>query len=391
MLKTTYSDLCYLVLIRIDDIIMMLNHYKEIIVTNNHRRCVKFSMIKNRKLCLVAAITAMMLCACARDTAKDADAVMSAENNMNDITYEGMISDAKAVNKKNSYQSLNVATYLTKVGEYYFIADCYHDQIIYHDNLSDPLSEWNVLTDEVHYAHTIASDGTMLLIDDTENNRLMVFQKTKEGYVHTQTLDHIGMKPHYVQYDDKKQVFMAWSSITGEMYMIKRAPQADENGIYPLYIENILKIDELYGIYVRSFTIMEDDIYFVSGHNNQKIIQAVINSSGDGFDIVAEYHVADEIAGMVQMSKIEDYYYITISTDNQENQEKATIIRTDSLEKLADGAYEDIYDQFGISGGTPYYITEIEGRYYMAHHRTSENIIAFDINDNRIENVAVIY
>ena len=117
----------------------------------------------------------------------------------------------------------------------------------------------------------------------------------------------------------------------------------------------------------------------------------MINSSGDGFDIVAEYHVADEIAGMVQMSKIEDYYYITISTDNQENQEKATIIRTDSLEKLADGAYEDIYDQFGISGGTPYYITETEGRYYMAHHRTRENIIAFDINDNRIENVAVIY
>lgn len=351
----------------------------------------RFSMIKNKKLCLVAAITAMMLCACARDTAKDADAVMSAEKNMNDITYEGMISDAKAVNKKNTYQSLNVATYLTKVGENYFIADCYHDQIIYHDNLSDPLSEWNVLTDEVHYAHTIASDGTMLLIDDTENNRLMAFQKTKEGYVHTQTLDHIGMKPHYVQYDDKNQVFMAWSSITGEMYMIKRAPQTDENGIYPLYIENILKIDELYGIYVRSFTIMEDGIYFVSGHNNRKIIQTVINSSGDGFDIVAEYHVADEIAGMVQMTKIEDDYYITISTDNQENQEKATIIRTDSLNKLADGAYEDIYDQFGISGGTPYYITEIEGRYYMAHHRTNENIIAFDINDNRIENVAVIY
>ena len=88
---------------------------------------------------------------------------------------------------------------------------------------------------------------------------------------------------------------------------------------------------------------MEDGIYFVSGHNNRKIIKAVPNDTGDGFDIAEEYSVAD------------------------------------------------VYDQFGVSGGTPYYITEIDGRYYMAHHRTSENIIAFDVRDDHIEAVEVIY
>lgn len=307
------------------------------------------------------------------------------------ISYEGMISDPAVCEKKNTYNTLNVATYITKIGDTYFIADCYHDQIIFHDNLTDPLTEWSVLTDEVHYAHTIASDGTMILADDTENNRLMAFQKTDDGYVHTQKLENIGIRPHYVQYDDKNDVFMAWSSITGEMYLIKRAQQADANGIYPLYIDKVLKIDELFGVYVRSFTVMEDGIYFVSGHNNQKIIKAVINDSGDGFDMVQEYAVADGIAGMVQLTKIEDFYYITVSTDNQENQDYATIIRTDSLEKLSGGGYEDIYARFGLPKGTPYYITEIEGRYYMAHHRTSENIIAFDVNDNFIENVEIIY
>lgn len=307
------------------------------------------------------------------------------------ISYEGMISDPAVCEKKNTYDTLNVATYITKIGDTYFIADCYHDQIIFHDNLTDPLTEWSVLTDEVHYAHTIASDGTMILVDDTENNRLMAFQKTDDGYVHTQKLENIGIRPHYVQYDDKNDVFMAWSSITGEMYLIKRAQQADANGIYPFYVDKILKIDELFGVYVRSFTVMEDGIYFVSGHNNQKIIKAVINDSGDGFDMVQEYAVADGIAGMVQLTKIEDFYYITVSTDNQENQDYATIIRTDSLEKLSGGGYEDIYARFGLSKGTPYYITEIEGRYYMAHHRTSENIIAFDVNDNFIENVEIIY
>jgi hypothetical protein len=193
------------------------------------------------------------------------------------------------------------------------------------------------------------------------------------------------MKPHYVQYDENNDRFMAWSSITGEMYIIKR------NQNNQLYVDKIYKIEELYGVYVRSFTIMEDGIYFVSGHNNEKIIKAIVDDDNDCFEIVNEYNVTPEIAGMVQLIKIEDYYYITVSTDNQENQDYATIIRTSNLEKLESGDYEDIYSQFGVSGGTPYYITEIENRYYMAHHRTNKNIISFNVRDNNIENVQVIY
>lgn len=313
------------------------------------------------------------------------------KNDSADSIYEGMLSEPVICGQKNTCDTLNVATYITKVDETYFIADCYHNQIIYNKNLTDPLNQWNVLTDEVHYAHTIASDGIMFLVDDTENNRLLVFQKIQDSYVHTQTLENIGMRPHFVQYDAKNQMFLAWSSITGEMYFIKRADALNQNGYYSLYIEKILKIDALYGVYVRSFTVIEDEFYFVSGHNNQKILKAVIDDSGDGFEILAEYPVADQIAGMVQLIKIGKFYYITVSTDNQENQDFATILRTDNLERLADATYEELYDQFGVSRGTPYYITEIDGRYYMAHHRTNENIIAFDINEDQIEHVEVLY
>lgn len=313
------------------------------------------------------------------------------KNDLADSIYEGMLSEPVICGQKNTYDTLNVATYITKVDETYFIADCYHNQIIYNKNLTDPLNQWNVLTDEVHYAHTIASDGVMFLVDDTENNRLLVFQKIRDSYVHTQTLENIGMRPHFVQYDAKNQMFLAWSSITGEMYFIKRADAPNQNGYYSLYIEKILKIDALYGVYVRSFTVIEDEFYFVSGHNNQKILKAVIDDSGDGFEILAEYPVADQIAGMVQLIKIGKFYYITVSTDNQENQDFATILRTDNLEKLVDATYEELYNQFGVSRGTPYYITEIDGRYYMAHHRTNENIIAFDINEDQIEHVEVLY
>lgn len=310
-----------------------------------------------------------------------------------DRSYGGLLENLQPTDKINQYDTLNVVTYITKVEDIYFISDCYHNQIIYSNTLANPLTEWKVLTDEVHYAHTIASDGTTLLVDDTENNRLLAFQKTDAGYVHTQTLDEIGLKPHFVQYYEKEHIFLAWSSITGELYLIKKHDKPSEQGIYPLYIEGIVKIDELYGVYIRSFTMIDDELYFVSGHNNQKIIKAKLDRDGEKFtiEITDRYDVPASIAGMVQLYKIQDYYYITVSTDNAENQDYATIIRTKRLEDLMTGKYEDIYSEFGLSGGTPYYINEIEGRYYMTHHRTSENIIAFDVTDNVIQNVEVVY
>ena len=282
----------------------------------------------------------------------------------------------------NTYDTLNVATYLTKIGDTYYLADCYHDQILYHDNLTDPLTSWEVLTDEVHYAHTIASDGETILIDDTENNRLLSFHKKADGYVQGTTFENIGMKPHYVQYDADREQFLAWSSITGEMFYLKKDVQSQE-----LYIEKTQQISELYGVYVRSFTIMGDEVWFVSGHNNQQIITADINT----LTVKERFSVPAQLAGMVQLTKIQDYYYITVSTDNTENQDYATIIRTPDLEALSNGEYEDVYTEFGLAKGTPYYITCIDGRYYMAHHRTSENIVAFDVVDNVISNVEVIY
>jgi hypothetical protein len=307
------------------------------------------------------------------------------------IDFDTLSDSFDVLELKNPYDTLSVATYITKIEDTYFIEDCYHDQIIYNDNLTDSLGDWNVLTNEIHYGHTLAYDGTCILIDDTENNRLLTFQKIDGKYVHTQTLENIGTRPHYIQYDEENKCFMAWSSVTGEMYILKRSDKATDDGIYPIYIDGIYGLDELNGVYVRSFTLMDDGIYFVSGPTNAKIIRAVIDEKEKCLRIEAQYDVPPEIAGMVQITKIEDYYYITVSTDNQGNQDYATIIRTDSLENLAAGGYEDIYSQLGISGGTPYYITKIEGRYYMAHHRTAENIIAFDVNDNVIENVEVLY
>lgn len=122
----------------------------------------------------------------------------------------------------NPYFDLSVPTYITKLQDTYFLVDCYHDEIIYSDSLDRKLNEWEVMTDEINRGHTIASDGVVYLTDDTENNRILVFEKEDGRFIHTQTFSDIGIRPHYIVYDETSGYFYALSSMTGELYVFSR-------------------------------------------------------------------------------------------------------------------------------------------------------------------------
>lgn len=293
---------------------------------------------------------------------------------------ESDMSSSEAGPRINPFPDLSVPTYLTKVENTYFLVDCYHDQIIYHDNLTDPLGEWKVMTDKIDKGHTLASDGDVYLIDDTEQNRVLIFEKQGDSFIHTQTFQDIGNRPHYIIYDEPTDTFYAWSSMSGEMYLFRHNP-----GDTRMYLTEIRSIESLNQVYVRSFTIIGDDIYFVSG--NASIIRADLTS----FEIRETYPVPDSMAGMIQLTLIQDYFYITVSTDITGNQDYATILRTEDLASLSEEKYEDIYDYF-IGGGTPYYITEIDNTYYLTEHRLpGHSLWSFQVENNEITHVETIY
>lgn len=285
----------------------------------------------------------------------------------------------------NPNGSLSVPTYITKLGDMYFIVDCYHNQVIYHENLTDPLYLWKVMTSDLSMGHTIASDGCVYLIDDTENNRILIMEKMVNNngevvYVPTQEFTGIGNRPHYIIYDDYTDTFYAWSSQSGEMFLFRHTNDSPR-----MYLTKTLSIPELDGVYVRSFTIMEDRIYFVSGNSN--IIEADLYT----FEVLNRYPVPDAIAGMVQLEKIQDYYYITVSTDISGNQDFATLIRTRDLKDLDSGNYEDIYANF-LGGGTPYSLTRIDDRYYLTEHRLpGHSIWSFRVENDEITDVQSVY
>ena len=280
----------------------------------------------------------------------------------------------------NPCSDLSVPTYLTKVEDTYFLVDCYHNQVIYNDNLTDPLTSWKIMTDDIDRGHTLASDGTVYLIDDTERNRILIFEKKDGAYTHTQTFSDIGNRPHYIIYDAPTDTFYAWSSMSGEMYLFRHNPDNTR-----MYLTEIRRIDSLDNVYVRSFTIIGDEIYFVSGSSS------ILRADLETFEILETYPVPDTMAGMIQLTRIQDYFYITVSTDITGNQDYATILRARDLSDLTAGAYEDIYNNF-IGGGTPYYITELDNMYYLTEHRLpGHSLWRFQVADNRIVNVETIY
>lgn len=283
----------------------------------------------------------------------------------------------------NPCSDLSVPTYITKVDDTYFIVDCYHNQVIYHNNLTDPLYEWQVMTSEINKGHTLASDGLVYLIDDTENNRILVFEKREGVFYHTQTFDEIGNRPHYIIYDEPTDTFYAWSSMNGEMYLFRHDPDDSR-----MYLTETHKIDSLSDTYVRSFTIIDNRIYFVSGIPGSP---AILEADLDTFEIYNTYSVPAAMAGMIQLTKVENSYYLTISTDINGNQDYATIVRTDDLSTLSSGNYEDVYEYF-IGGGTPYYITFIDNSYYLTEHRIpGHSIWKFQISDGEITDVETLY
>ena len=217
-------------------------------------------------------------------------------------------------------------------------------------------------------------------MDDTENNRVLVFEDVNGRFQNTQVFPAIGNRPHYIVYDASTASFYVWSSTTGDMYIMKRDPATNN-----MYLTQIKHMNELAGIYVRSFTLMGNNIIFPSG-NNCNIVVADKNT----FEVIARYPVQPSMSGMAQVYPIGNYYYITVSTNIDGDQSNATLLRTPSLASLYSGQYEDIYRLFKTNG-TPYYISQIGGNYYMTNHRSSKGVWVFNVNNDVVVNVRSMY
>ena len=307
-----------------------------------------------------------------------------------DLSEEALSGAAAAVSVcLNSYSTLSVPTDLQQFGSLWFLVDCYHNQVIYSDSLETPLYEWKVMADGLTYPHTISSDGTVYLITDTDTSRVLIYQEADGVFVHTQTFEDIGVRPHYSVYREEDDTFYVWSSESGEMYLFRRDDEDSR-----MYLTEIRTVESLVNNYIRAFTIEGDSIYFVSGLTTDGTAEtpSILRCRLDDFTVEAEYTVPDEIAGMACLRLIEGSWYITVSTDLSGSQDAATILRTDDLNSLKDGEWEDLYERYFAGGGTPYAITNVGDDWYLTEHRLYDHALwRFRVEDGEIAGVEAIY
>lgn len=281
---------------------------------------------------------------------------------------------------ENGYTYLHTPTQIIKINNTYYIVDCYHDQIIYTDNLNTELRYWKVMTRNLQKPHALASDGEIYMVADTDNNRVLTFSKNYDSFRLLQTFEQVGTRPHYVDYNHTDETFYVWSSLTGEMYLYKKTP-----GTKSLTLQEIKSIPALKGCYARSFTITGDTILFPVVERSS--ILAVDKNS---FEIIKEYPVPDSMAGMVQVNMIDGYYFITVSTDRQYDSKGAAIVRAQSLEDFSTGNFEELSSFFG-NDGTPYYVSYFDGAYYMIYEGTDPHVYRFHAENGAICNVQKMF
>lgn len=277
---------------------------------------------------------------------------------------------------ENGYSHLLMPTQIKKIGNTYFIVDCNHDQVIYSDQLSTNLADWKVLTRNTKKPHAIAGDGEIYMVTDTDNNRILTFEKGFSTFKSIQTFEHIGTRPHFVDYDRTNELFYVWSSMTGEMFLFKKIP-----GTKTVALQEIKAIPELSNCYVRSFTISGDIILFPAVERS-----SILMVDKNTFEVLNEYPVPEYMAGMVQITIVDGYFMVTVSTDIQYNLQASTVVRARCLEDFGTQNYETLYNLFG-SNGTPYYISYFDGCYYMIHENAAPNIYRFHAQDGGIYNI----
>ncbi len=262
-------------------------------------------------------------------------------------------------------------TLLTKIGDDYFIVDAWHNRILYNQTLDRDLSAWSVLDQDLAGPHSIASNGRILVVDDTGFHRVAVYEIDGDGYSFSHYIPRLGRRPHRVVYDEATEAFYVIASRSQTMYKLRDTGQT-------LVVEREHPLDFLDGAYTRSFSIIDGSMYFVSGPG--KIFR--VRYDDDSFAVLDSYKVPSTFRQMNDLVKVGGAYYLTNTHDwvTEEDLPENTIHRCEELEDFGSGGCEDVKEELELQG-IPYYISHIDGRYYIAMANQYNGIAIADVDD----------
>lgn len=278
-----------------------------------------------------------------------------------------------AVDEKLPWTSrLYTPTLLTKLNETWFLVVCWHHRILFNDKLDPDLGSWQILDDTLSGSHSIASNGTLYVVDNTGSHGLRVYSRKGNVFTLVQEIGDLGKRTHRVIYDPVAKAFFVLSSNSQDLY--KFAVEGEK-----LKLVEHRPLAFLEGQYTRSLTLHDDHLYFTSGPG---AILKVRHRDGS-YTVVERHTVPEKMKSMNDVFPASDgWWYLTATPQ--------AFIRTRDLASLARGEYEDLQEKLGFAG-TPYYLFEENGRLWIPQITQHSGVVSFKLLDNQLIEREVLF
>ncbi len=280
----------------------------------------------------------------------------------------GEIDENQEVEYREVWESeLYSPTQLVELEGRYFLVDCWHNRILYSDELHDDLLKWEVLDGELAGPHSIDTDGHLYVVDDTGRHQLRVYVEGDDGFELVQELDDVGRRPHRVVYDEVTQSFYVVGSWTQTISRL--VPDGDG-----LELKYTMELDFLDEAYIRSMSIIDGKMYFISGP--ERIHKT--RHRDDSYEVIESWRVPPEHRGMNDIFFHDGDWYVTATYNywDPEFFDENTILRCEDLNDYYDGNCVDLREELGLKGA-PYYLSEIDGRIYVPQVFQYSGIVSF--------------
>jgi len=258
---------------------------------------------------------------------------------------------------------LNTPTYLTHLNGTYFLVDCWNHRILYSSQLDANLRKWRILDDTLGGPHSIATDGHVLVAEDTGRHRIITYRKTRslggDSYERHQVIGNVGIRPHRVLFDHLSETFLVVGSGDKSITILGKKGVGSEN----LHVLDRFILEELEDQYIRSITLHGENLYVVGSvqigiykYSIEPEKQKIKKGGGRSLVFQQSLNLHEKYFGS------NDLYFFTNQNPQGEplsglfTSTPGLLLRFSALGELLDGTAQDL-SRFVV--GTPYYVSEI--------------------------------
>lgn len=264
------------------------------------------------------------------------------------LTARSAIENALTRDPDSWRERLNAPVVMQKIGNRYFIADCWHHRILFSDDPEREIWAWDTLDEStLRGPHSVASDGVLLVVDNTDIQRVEYYDASTMQ--HLGSVSGLGSRPHRVVYDSGTDAFYVIRSGVKTVVKLVRAGTS-------LSIDHSVPLNYLGG-YVRSFRIIDGEMVFIS--DNGTIHTVAFDGTSSGYALTGTYSLPSHMTDCNDVFKASSGKWYATSWD-------PAMIEFDSLAGVHSGIYTDIYASWGITG-VPYWIEEFDGALWIGN------------------------